>query len=559
MIECKKGFVERQLEVLWTSGTLTGLSDAQLLCRFTDAQGATAESAFAELIDRHGPMVRGVCQQILRHSHDADDAFQATFLVLVRKARSIQVRESLAPWLYGVAYRTAQRARATASRYRQEGVEQVEALGVPPEDSYHLDLRPLLHEELDRLPDKYRAPIVLCHLEGKTHEQAAQLLHWPVGTVSGRLSRGRELLKSRLERRGLAVPSVIFSASSLNLAQSVPKSLIESTLIAATRFAAAQSVSNSVLSLAQGVLRIMFLNKLKTVSLALLLFGAVTSGVGVWARWTPGAAKQPDQGAEPELLQAPDKPASEAKAADPRARAQPEIMPGLGGGIDNGFPGVPMYRFMGGTRPKNSPNLMGSPSNYYMIKSSGIVVVESPDRTAMQAMSLETDLAGAAVWQRLAVPAGITATPIVSNDTMALMLKGKTIDQIAAFSAYTGEWRTQNLLKPAEELITPVIGPGSALYQVGNDFYAFSAKKGTWGVLHLEAKEEGSSTLSPTDVSVVQGNRLYIFGLKQGEWSKGVEMRLLPPQTNPKREELGKGFSRPARGAAAPAREPVPE
>ncbi len=185
-------------------------------------EDATAESAFKELVDRHGPMVMGVCRQILRHTHDADDAFQATFLVLVRKARSIQVRESLGPWLYSVAYRTAQRARAAASRYRHGGVEQVEALGCPPEDSYHLDLRPLLHEELDRLPDKYRAPIVLCHLEGKTHEQAAQLLHWPIGTVSGRLSRGRELLKSRLERRGLAVSSAVFSASSLNLAQSVP-------------------------------------------------------------------------------------------------------------------------------------------------------------------------------------------------------------------------------------------------------------------------------------------------------------------------------------------------
>jgi hypothetical protein len=175
-----------------------------------------------------------------------------------------------------------------------------------------------------------------------------------------------------------------------------------------------------------------------------------------------------------------------------------------------------------------------------MVKSSGIVVVESPDRTAMQAMSLATDFAGAEVWQRLAVPAGITATPIVSADTMALFLKGKSIDHVAAFSAYTGEWRTQDLLKPAEEQISPVIGPGSALYQVGNDFYAFSAKKGTWGVLHLEGKEEATSSLSTTDVSVVQGNRLYIFGLKQGKWSKGVEMRLLPPRTDPKRPELAK-------------------
>ncbi len=166
-----------------------------------------------------------------------------------------------------------------------------------------------------------------------------------------------------------------------------------------------------------------------------------------------------------------------------------------------------------------------------MVKSGGIVVVESPDRTAMQAMSLETEHT---TWRSVTIPSGITATPIVSNDTMALYLKGKTIDHIAAFSAYTGEWSTQHLLKAAEEQISPVIGPGSALYQVGNDFYAFSAKRGTWGVLHLEGKEEGTSTLSPTDVSVVQGNRLYIFSLRQGEWSKGVEMRLLPPRTDPK-------------------------
>ncbi len=158
----------------------------------------------------------------------------------------------------------------------------------------------------------------------------------------------------------------------------------------------------------------------------------------------------------------------------------------------------------------------------------------------MQAMSLETDLAGATVWQRLAIPTGITATPILSNDTMALLLKGKTIDEVAAFSSYTGEWSTQRLLKPAEEQMFPVLGPGAALYQAGNDFYAFSAKTGTWGVLHLEGKEEGTSALSPTDVSVFQGNRLYVFGLKQGKWSKGVEMRLLPAPTGPQPARVAK-------------------
>jgi RNA polymerase sigma factor (sigma-70 family) len=503
MTQGNMGSVERRLDVLWTSGTLTGLSDAQLLCRFIDAQDATAESAFSELVDRHGPMVRGVCRQILRHPHDADDAFQATFLVLVRKARSIRVRESLAPWLYGVAYRTAQRARATASRYRQEGVEHVEALGVPPEDSNHLDLRPLLHEELDRLPDKYRAPIVLCHLEGKTHEQAAQLLHWPIGTVSGRLSRGRELLKSRLERRGLAAPSAIFSASSLNLAQSIPISLVESTLTAATRFAAAQSVSTSVLSLTQGVLRIMFLNKLKTVSLVLLLFGAVTGGVGVWTHRAPVVAGQPSQ---------------EGKNSAPKYQKK-FIAPA---------PDAPKPVLRGNLAfsSKNTPNLAPFNDPIPVFGTGSILLVTSPDGKALEARSVDNDNVE---WHRLPIPDEQQVTPIAGKDVLALAYQGKSaIGTIAAFSAYTGEWSLFNLEGPHPDSIAPAIGPGSALYQVGNDFYAFSALAGKWDLLPLPAEPKARASISEKHIKVQQGDRLYVFGLKPGKWSKGVTMKLPP-------------------------------
>ena len=212
----KTGEAGRQLERLWASGTLTGLSDSQLLGRYVDGRGrdTVAEAAFRELVHRHGPMVLAVCRQLLRHRHDADDAFQATFLVLVRKARSIRVDESLAPWLCSVAYRTARRAREIAARYRpMDAVRIEEPAGPSPDDTYHFDLRPLLHEELNRLPDKFRDVIVLCHLEGKSHEEAAQLLRWPIGTVSSRLSRGRRLLRSRLERRGLEVSPAMLSAN----------------------------------------------------------------------------------------------------------------------------------------------------------------------------------------------------------------------------------------------------------------------------------------------------------------------------------------------------------
>ena len=140
MVQDRGDLASRQLEVLWTSGTLTGMSDAQLVSRFTGVRDTTAESAFRELVHRHGPMVMGVCRQVLRRAQDAEDAFQATFLILVRKARSVQVRDSLAPWLYSVAIRTAQRARATGSRFRQGESEQLESIKAAPEDLSQFDL-----------------------------------------------------------------------------------------------------------------------------------------------------------------------------------------------------------------------------------------------------------------------------------------------------------------------------------------------------------------------------------------------------------------------------------
>ncbi len=289
MIRGKSGEAGRQLQRLWSAGTLTGLTDAQLLRRFVETRGhdATAESAFRELVNRHAGMVLGICRQILRRHHDVDDAFQATFLVLVRKAPSIHVGDSLGPWLCSVAYRTAHRARADAAHHPSTGVEALEEFpGPAPDHAFQVDLRPLLHEELNRLPGKFRDPIVLCHLEGKSLDEAARLLHWPIGTVSSRLSRGRSLLRSRLERRGVTASSAIIAANwlaGMPTALSLP--LIESTVTSAIRFAASQTVSTVVLSLTQGVLRIMWLRKIARISLAVFLFTATTGGIAVWAHW----------------------------------------------------------------------------------------------------------------------------------------------------------------------------------------------------------------------------------------------------------------------------------
>src|SRR5215831_15632506 len=180
-----------------------GLTDGQLLESFLSRRD---EAALAALVHRHGPMVWGVCRRVLPDFHDAEDAFQATFLVFVRKAVSIASRELLANWLYGVAHQTALKARATAARRkgRERQVTQMPEPAAAEQDLWR-DLQPLLDEELSRLPDKYRAVIVLCDLEGKTRKEAARQLGCPDGTVAGQLARARAMLAKRLARRGIGL------------------------------------------------------------------------------------------------------------------------------------------------------------------------------------------------------------------------------------------------------------------------------------------------------------------------------------------------------------------
>jgi RNA polymerase sigma factor (sigma-70 family) len=187
------------------------LSDGRLLERFVrTGDGA----AFAAVVRRHGPMVLGVCRRVLGNDQDAEDAFQATFLVLARKAGSLSRPELLGNWLHGVAYRTARHARArTARRLRREREAAMSEARNDPQQALAQELRQLLDQELAHLPEKYRAPLVLCYLQGKTHHEAARLLGWPPGSMSYRLARGREMLHRRLSRRKLAlfaVPGPLF-------------------------------------------------------------------------------------------------------------------------------------------------------------------------------------------------------------------------------------------------------------------------------------------------------------------------------------------------------------
>jgi RNA polymerase sigma factor (sigma-70 family) len=288
MVQSKGGGVVRELETLWSTGTLTGASDAQLLERFALDRDATAELAFRELLERHAPMVMGVCRQIVRRPQDVDDAFQATFLVLVRKARSIQVRESLGPWLYKVAYRTAQRARVSAWRHASTGLENVESVGSAGDDGCALEAAPVLHGSAD----------------------------------------------------------------------------------------------------------------------------------------------------------------------------------------------------------------------------------------------VDQDTTGG--WQRLAVPQNLKMTPLATFESLAFIYEGKTIEEVAAFSAKHGEWQRVKLRAPVAGSLAPLIEKGFVLYQAGYIFYAFSAEKGAWAVLELpaEVKEKPRAQAHPDHILVQHGKRLYAFSLKQGKWSLPVEMDL---------------------------------
>jgi RNA polymerase sigma factor (sigma-70 family) len=280
------------------------MTDAQLLGRYVDQRD---ESAFTALVYRHGSMVWGVCRRVLMNHQDAEDAFQATFLVLVRKARSVHTREKVANWLYGVAYNTALKAKDVGARRKARECQVFEM----PESaaacqSVWKDLAPLLDRELSNLPERYRLPIVLCDLEGRTRKEAARQLGWPEGTLSSRLSKARTALAKKLSRHGLGLSVGALTAALSQSAASadVPASVISSTIKAATSFAAgtaaaAGAVSVTAAALTEGVLKDMLMSKLKFATMALLAASFVCMGVSAFRTSAAEIAVAPAAAADP--------------------------------------------------------------------------------------------------------------------------------------------------------------------------------------------------------------------------------------------------------------------
>jgi RNA polymerase sigma factor (sigma-70 family) len=280
---------------------MTDVSNVELLERFVTSQD---EAAFAVLMARYGPMVFGVCRRMLHHTHDAEDAFQATFLIFVRKAASIGKRESLGNWLYSVAVRVAARAREMAAkRCTQEAMDMEQVVVATQERTEATDLSAVITEEVQRLPSKYRIPVILCYLQGRTNEEAAGEMRCPVGTVKTRLSRAREMLRKRLIRRGLALSTAAFSTalSVETLAAPLPPEFIDSALKAALDLAAAGNtasfglVSAQAAALSKGVLHTMFVSKMKTVAASVLALTMLVGGGGFCSYHLLATAPAPKQ------------------------------------------------------------------------------------------------------------------------------------------------------------------------------------------------------------------------------------------------------------------------
>lgn len=274
MSEGQRSTLLAYLRRLGGAAALEG-SDAELLERFAVQRD---EAAFEALLRRHGPLVWSVCRRVLAEEHAAEDAFQATFLVLVRKVGLVSKQASIRSWLYGVALRVALRARQQETLRRRR--EQETPSRQPGEAAWQ-DVRPILDEEIQRLPEKYRLPVILCYLEGRTNDEAAKVLRCPRGTVATRLARAREKLRSRLLRRGVTLSAAMLAPllSDNALSAAVPPLLLGQTV----RVVLSGAASVSITPLMEGVIHAMFLSKVKaSVAAALMVMALGGAGIGAY-------------------------------------------------------------------------------------------------------------------------------------------------------------------------------------------------------------------------------------------------------------------------------------
>ena len=291
MASLTSGSVVRQIGCLFDGSSVAGMSDQELLDRFTARRDSAGETAFAALVLRYGPMVLGVCSDLLTDRHDSEDAFQAVFLILAQKAHLIRNPDLLGNWLYGVALRTARYARRSRERSQEKASPMLDAIpdvaALSAEQSLLArEQGELLHEEIERLPRVFRLPVVLCYIEGLTVHEAARRLHWSHGTLRSRMARAREKLRRALTRRGVVVPAAALATalSARSASASVPSHLCETTARTAIDFAAGKVAALFAAAVAKQLLRSALLQKVKLLALSFLLLGALVASAGYLTR-----------------------------------------------------------------------------------------------------------------------------------------------------------------------------------------------------------------------------------------------------------------------------------
>ncbi len=294
------GAALKQIKRLFSEGVISGLSDVQLLTHFIDHRDP---AAFEGLMARHGPMALSVCRSVLRDPNDAEDAFQATFLVMLKKADTIRGRHALGGWLYQVAHRVAIQANIAAARRRASEMEagRMASTMTPAGTTVADDLLPALHEEIARLPEKHRLAIVLCDLEGTTQSQAALELDWSERTLRRRLAEARERLLIRMARRGLAQSGGMLAALFLRESRAaLPAAWGDATVRAALatveQMVTAGAVSAGAAKLSHEVLQIMLVQKLKLALAAFVGAGLMACGASAALNWRGG---EPPKAAPP--------------------------------------------------------------------------------------------------------------------------------------------------------------------------------------------------------------------------------------------------------------------
>jgi RNA polymerase sigma factor (sigma-70 family) len=569
------------LDRVFNKGTATGLTEGTLLERFVQGRD---EAAFGALVTRHGPMVLGVCRRILRDEHDALDAFQATFLILVRRAGAIKRGELVSHWLYGVARRVAVRAKAQVARRQVHepaglDIDQIsteESLG----DDSRRDLRMVLDEELARLPRNLRAPVVLCYLEGLTHDEAARRLRWPVGTIRSRLARARDRLRRRLTRQGFVANGAALSAVAIR--EPVALGLIDSTIEAALGFvskpaAAAGAATSAAAALARGVLQAMVMSKIKFLGAAAVAGVLVLGGARSLARQHGGTGgPQPAQQPQPAPAAREDAMYQtmvevERTFAD-MARQQQDLQKqlsaladqiralraardasredGAGGAAPQEKNKAAAARLSQataaaktGAKPKGQDNAAkpDDPRGPASKRRRGISATGAIDPQLSHVDLGQQIFVATRRGDRLAVfdkrngkskllelplPEGssLAVTPISGPDTLALNLLSQgdaKVSEIAVYAllngAIEGRWYPLELREPVDQA-TPIVGQFSVAYVLGRFVYAFSSRANRWDVLELRPGTEPQVSQAENEFKVEHTSHIYTFNVMTGHW-----------------------------------------